>query len=170
MGRPARRAKQTGSAAAMANRRDAGMVRDMQYNQIDKLINPAEVGPGSGSPDRIQLNMARSTQAKLSDYSMVFIQVMYVDLIAPSPATVNKLKELAALAQDISKDGAARKSADAKRTFSLISRQINKAARTLENQLHFENTVDEMKVRLYDLILYFLEEHRVTFEGLLPSM
>lgn len=150
--------------------RSIGISRNMAYHGINAMIFQ-EPGPGTGNPDRITLNIDRTShKGRIEDFCMVFIQVMYVDLISPNFNTVTKLLSLSDIAKEYAVDAGTRKMKESKSAFSKIATRLRKAAKILEDQFYFENSTNQQKIYLYDLILYFLKDHKISFEGLLPTM
>lgn len=167
MGRVATRGKKvTRSAADMANSRDTGVIRTLQYNALHQRVHePA--GPGDGMVKReVTIDLDRSPNVLLQDFGALFIDVLYVDLIAPSFTTSYRLRQLAETADDVSKGC----KDESKKTFRNIRSRLKKAGDQQENQIYFGNTIEQQKFSLYDLILYFKTEVGLDFQGLLPSM
>jgi hypothetical protein len=167
MGRPAKRKKSTMTAGSMAGLRDASTVRAHNFQKVTGLIN--EKGPGSDRPPYVhRINMDNSEHRLLLDYASAWVSVMYGDLMFPGYGTPSKLEDFAQIAREISKGNKEKESV--RKMFDRISRQMHRTAQQVTDMLHFESTMDEMKVVLYDMVLKMSMDNNLQLSGMLPPV
>lgn len=170
MARAAKRKKTTGTAAGMASMRDAAMVRDMNFNKINKIMN--DIGPGSGKPNEElmmhQIDTRGSQPNLLGDYMGSFVNVMFLDLIAPGYFTPGKLDQWKEIAKEIATENKERSAIYT--TFSRISKQMGLCSKRMTDLIHFEASDEDLKYAIYDVILKISMEHSIDLKGMLPTI
>lgn len=169
MARAVKRKKTTGNAAGMAAMRDAGTVRELNFNKINKIMN--DIGPGSQSDKDIivyRIHMGGSHLNILMEYMGSFLSVMYLDMIRPGYFTPGKLNQWKDIAHDIA---IANKEKEViKKIFNRVSRQMGSCSKKMVDLIHFEATEEELKYTLYDVVLKISMEYNIDLKGMLPSI
>lgn len=170
MARAAKRKKTVGTAAGMASMRDASMMREMNFNKINKIMN--DIGPGSGKPDDqliVHRIYTRGSQINLlSEYMGSFVNVMYMDLVAPGYFTPGKLDQWKEMAKEVATENKERTTIYT--TFNRISKQMGLCSKRMTDLIHFEASDEDLKYALYDVILKISMEHSIDLKGMLPSV
>ncbi len=170
MARAAKRKKTTGTAAGMASMRDASMMREMNFNRINKIMT--DIGPGSGKPDEDlivhTIDLRGNQHNLLSDFMGSFLNVMFLDMIAPGYFTPGKLDQWKDLARDVAVDNKERDAIH--KTFSRISKQMGLCSKRMTDLIHFEATDEDLKYAIYDVVLKISMEHNINLKGLLPTI
>ena len=167
MARVAKRKVQVNTAAGMAERRDAGLIRAMQFKEISGIMK--DVGPGGCEEPRIyKLDLEAKYPQILSDYMWTFLEVMHMDLMHPSYFTPGKVREWKDIATEIYKFN--KKNEEVYKIFMRISRQMGACAIKVEDLIHYEATEEELMYALYDVILKVSMDNNLDLKGLLPTM
>jgi len=167
MARAAKRKVQVNSAATMAERRDSGLIRAMQFKEISAIMH--DIGPGSDEEPMVyQIDVDTKYPHILSVYMWTFLEVMYMDFIHPNYFTPGKILQWKDIATDIYR--ANKSNDDIYKTFMRISRQMSVCSKKVGDLIHYEATEEELMYALYDVVLKVSMDNNIDLKGLLPNM
>lgn len=167
MARGAKRKKTVGTASGMANMRDAATMRSHNFVKVNREIH--EEGPGSDLPPKIhQLHADGNELYILGNFMGIMIDVLYLDLIAPSTGTPLRLAKWQDIAKEIVELNPHRPGV--RKLFLDLANRIKRCTKQITDMIHYESKSKDLKVVLYDFLLKISIDHNVSLKGFLPHM
>lgn len=167
MARPVKRKVQTTTAASMADRRDAAMVRSMKFAEKARMM--ADIGPGDPSkePVRYTINMNAPQMELLSEFIGTFINVMYFDMMYPSYFTPSKMATWVELADEVVRANKDR--SEVRSLFQKIKKRLKASEKYMVDMIHYEADMEQIQYSIYDFLLKVSMDTDIDFRGMLPE-